>query len=156
MKSATNYFSTSLTRAVSWIQHQHSQKKTPWLFLRGDLGAGKTTFTRELLEALQFDASEVQSPTFLKVLTYSSATRVCVHMDAYRISDSDEFIKLGLEVYEGLSLGIVEWPQIFEDFLITHPHYCDVLDINDVLEITFSSDRDEAKLQFVTRRISLK
>ncbi len=155
-----NFFASSLEKTINWIAHQKSNKKTPWIFLNGDLGAGKTTFTQELLNALGYDASEVQSPTFLKLLVYKKSLEFCIHMDAYRIQESaaanSEFIKMGLDEYEGLSLGVVEWPLAFEEFLKSYSHFCEVLDIDEILDITLASDRDEANIQFVTRKISLK
>jgi len=52
-----------------WVSAQNS---TPWVFLYGDLGAGKTTLTGELLGHMGFDAKQVQSPTFLKVISYKN------------------------------------------------------------------------------------
>jgi len=55
------YFQSLLPQITDWI---FAQKKTPWIFLEGDLGAGKTTLTKEILEALNFDYEHIQSPTF--------------------------------------------------------------------------------------------
>ena len=136
------YFSELCDQVVTWID---KQKSTPWIFLSGDLGAGKTTFTAELLSRLGFDPKEVQSPTFLKVISYkNSRGDLALHMDAYRIDESSEFLRIGLEDYvsdaENIRVGIVEWPQKFVEFLDTYPAFKENLDVKNVLQIEISSD----------------
>ena len=143
---ASNYFESFLPSVTAWIETVHKSRKTPWVFLYGDLGAGKTTFTKELLAQLSYDEAEVQSPTFLKLLLYKNTLKqLCAHMDVYRIEEEEEFYKLGLEELESLSLGIVEWPEKFISFLKTNPAFAEVLDIKDVMEIKLSPDRDIQK-----------
>ncbi len=115
------------------------QKTIPWLFLYGDLGVGKTTFTKEVLSALNFDATEIQSPTFLKVLTYKSKAKQkiqsALHMDAYRIDESKEFLRLGLENLGEVDIGFVEWPERFESFLVEYPIFKETLEVESILRI---------------------
>ncbi len=145
---ASNYFESFLPQVIEWIETVHKSRKTPWIFLYGDLGAGKTTFTKELLSKLSYNEAEVQSPTFLKLLLYKNArNQKCAHMDVYRIEEEDDFYKLGLEELESLSLGVVEWPEKFIKFLESNPAFAEVLDIKDVMEIKLSSDRDIRKTQ---------
>lgn len=131
------YFSDLTAQVLAWSK---KIKSTPWVFLSGPLGAGKTTFTSELLKAFQFDASEVQSPTFLKLIAYENNLGSILHMDAYRVEDSNEFLRLGLEDYQNVILGVVEWPDRFEEFLEKYPSFMETLDIKNVLRIELGSD----------------
>lgn len=80
------------------------------LFLRGDLGAGKTTLARGLIEAWTGEA-EAPSPTYTLVQTYEGPAGPLWHMDLYRLKDPEEALELGLE--EGLdeALLLIEWPE---------------------------------------------
>ena len=79
--------------------------------LEGELGAGKTTLARAILEACGY-GGEVPSPTFTIIQTYDPpSTRLAiVHADFYRLDHPDEARELGLDDYrEGAAL-IAEWP----------------------------------------------
>lgn len=78
--------------------------------LTGDLGAGKTTFTRGLAKGLNINVV-VQSPTFNIMKLYLKGIRPLIHIDAYRLADIDTDI--GLDEYIGYETGItvIEWPQ---------------------------------------------
>jgi tRNA threonylcarbamoyladenosine biosynthesis protein TsaE len=80
------------------------------LFLQGGLGAGKTTFAREVLHALGV-AEEAPSPTFNLVLTYDSPQGPVWHFDLYRIETPDEAFELGLEDALAEAISMVEWPE---------------------------------------------
>lgn len=79
--------------------------------LSGDLGSGKTTFTRGLVEGLGLDARIVSSPTY--VLEHIYPGRVPVHhFDAYRLSSVEEFLALGFhERLDGRRVVVVEWAE---------------------------------------------
>jgi tRNA threonylcarbamoyl adenosine modification protein YjeE len=80
--------------------------------LRGDLGAGKTTFARALIRALSRDgSSEVPSPTFSLRQSYASRRVPISHFDFYRLSGADEAVELGFEEAAGDGAVIVEWPE---------------------------------------------
>ncbi|MFC6169723.1 tRNA (adenosine(37)-N6)-threonylcarbamoyltransferase complex ATPase subunit type 1 TsaE [Loigolactobacillus jiayinensis] len=84
------------------------------IFLQGDLGAGKTTFTKGLAAALGIQ-QYVKSPTFTLIREYTSGRLPLYHMDVYRLENGggDE---LGLEEYfNGAGVSVVEWPQFIED-----------------------------------------
>ena len=86
-------------------------KRGDYVALSGDLGAGKSTFSRALIRAIADDAFlEVPSPTFTLVQTYDLRVPVA-HFDLYRIADAAEIDELGFD--EALSDGIclVEWPE---------------------------------------------
>jgi tRNA threonylcarbamoyladenosine biosynthesis protein TsaE len=82
--------------------------------LAGDLGAGKTTFTKGVAKGLNISRT-VNSPTFTIVKEYEGALPL-YHIDAYRLEDSDEDI--GFEEYfSGDGITVVEWAVFIEDFL---------------------------------------
>ncbi|BCP55896.1 bifunctional tRNA (adenosine(37)-N6)-threonylcarbamoyltransferase complex ATPase subunit type 1 TsaE/phosphotransferase [Kaistia sp. 32K] len=85
--------------------------------LRGDLGAGKTSFARALIRAVAADAGyEVPSPTFTIVQTYDTRLPIA-HFDLYRLGSADELEEIGFD--EAVSEGVVliEWPERAGDSL---------------------------------------
>ena len=88
--------------------------------LTGDLGAGKTTFTRGVAKGLKIDET-VQSPTFNIMKIYLKGTRPLIHIDAYRLLDVNTDI--GLDEYIGYETGItlIEWP-LYISSLIPKDH----------------------------------
>ena len=85
------------------------------LFLEGDLGAGKTTFTKELAEVLGIIKEDVHSPTFILKKEYKGdhpSFRKLVHIDAYRFDTPEEaqVLKLSSDMKEEGSLIVIEWP----------------------------------------------
>jgi tRNA threonylcarbamoyladenosine biosynthesis protein TsaE len=82
--------------------------------LEGDLGAGKTTFTKGLAKGLGID-KVIKSPTFTIIKEYKGSLPL-YHMDVYRLEDSCE--DLGFEEYfEGNGITVVEWASIISDYL---------------------------------------
>ncbi|MFH1648540.1 MAG: tRNA (adenosine(37)-N6)-threonylcarbamoyltransferase complex ATPase subunit type 1 TsaE [Patescibacteria group bacterium] len=84
------------------------------LALYGDLGSGKTTFTRFLVEALGSDA-RVQSPTFVVARKYKNIN----HIDLYRLTTKEEVREIGIEEFlsDKEAINIIEWPELAEEFL---------------------------------------
>jgi tRNA threonylcarbamoyladenosine biosynthesis protein TsaE len=81
------------------------------ILLEGELGAGKTTFTKGLASGVGAVAEdEVTSPTFTLVHKYNGA-RMVYHVDLYRIGDVHDLETLGLEdIFGEEAVVIVEWP----------------------------------------------
>lgn len=104
----------------------------------GDLGAGKTAFTRGLAQGLGI-TDPVTSPTYTIVNEYLSGRIPLFHFDMYRLSSSDELFDIGWEDY--LSRGgvcAVEWSENVEDAL------------QDAIRVTIEKDADEPDTRYIT------
>lgn len=88
------------------------------VYLKGKLGAGKTTFVRGVLRALGFDGA-VKSPTYAILETYDLEKFHVIHMDLYRMQDPHELEFLGLDHYfnDPKMIALIEWPEKGEQFL---------------------------------------
>src|SRR5690625_7498356 len=82
--------------------------------LDGDLGAGKTTFTKGLAQGLGVKRT-VNSPTFTIVKEYPGELKL-YHMDVYRLENSDEDIGFD-EYFHGNGVTVIEWAQFIEEHL---------------------------------------
>ena len=80
--------------------------------LHGDLGAGKTQFTRGLVVALGGDRLAVSSPTFVLLNVYPTKRFDVFHLDAYRVSGPEELEAIGFgELLAQQGVVIVEWAE---------------------------------------------
>ncbi len=99
------------------------QLKYNILLLNGDLGAGKTTFTKFLLARLG-SSDEVSSPTYSIVNEYDTENGKVYHFDLYRMSSIEEVYDIGIEeyLYNGF-LNIVEWADVYLPELYDTPYH---------------------------------
>ena len=112
----------------------HLSKKD-CIFLIGEIGVGKTTFTRNLINYFQkkegVEQTEVLSPTFNLLYEYDIRKIKIMHYDLYRIKNAKELNQLGIFKESVNSIKIIEWPQLIET------------NISDVLELHLSYSRNE-------------
>ena len=86
----------------------------------GEMGAGKTTFIRALVEQLGVDPEEANSPSFSIINEYRSDTtaELIYHFDLYRLESVDEALEIGVEDYfDSGALCLLEWPERIEALL---------------------------------------
>jgi len=112
-------------------------KNSVLINLIGNLGAGKTTFVRGLIQELGFDEF-VKSPTFTIVESYESDNLKVFHFDLYRIEDDKELQAIGVEDYltEENAITLVEWPEKSKRYF-NNPDY--IIELN-------HCDNDEKRL----------
>ncbi|MBU1446409.1 tRNA (adenosine(37)-N6)-threonylcarbamoyltransferase complex ATPase subunit type 1 TsaE [Patescibacteria group bacterium] len=86
--------------------------------LRGNLGAGKTTFVKAFANAIGIDPSIVKSPTYTYFRKYAVGDITVYHFDYYRIEDLNKRdIEEFLEIVDGNNLVLIEWPDRIEEYL---------------------------------------
>lgn len=87
---------------------------------RGEMGAGKTTFIRELCRALGVEDDLANSPSFSIINEYRSDTtaELIYHFDLYRLESVDDALEIGVEDYfDSGALCLLEWPERIEPLL---------------------------------------
>ena len=88
------------------------------IFLYGDIGVGKTTFVRFLINHLEskngIKKSDVLSPTFNIVYDYDVGNLKILHYDLYRLKNYKDISQLGMFETSNDSIKIVEWPELIE------------------------------------------
>lgn len=113
-------FSEAETRAFA-AEWGRQLKKNSIVCFFGDLGAGKTTFIKGLVEgAAEVSSDLVNSPTFVYLNIYKGKITI-YHFDLYRLRDTDEFLSMGFEEYlftDGLCC--IEWSEKIEPLLPPH------------------------------------
>ncbi|KAB1071293.1 tRNA (adenosine(37)-N6)-threonylcarbamoyltransferase complex ATPase subunit type 1 TsaE [Tamlana haliotis] len=99
--------------------------KTKTLLFYGDMGVGKTTLIKEIVQSLGSE-DEVSSPTFSIVNEYSLTEGKLYHFDLYRLKSTEEAYDLGIEDYlDSDHWKLIEWPEkveadLFDDFDEVH------------------------------------
>ena len=87
---------------------------------RGEMGAGKTTFIRELCRALGVEDDLANSPSFSNINEYRSdkTAELIYHFDLYRLESVDDALEIGVEDYfDSGALCLLEWPERIEPLL---------------------------------------
>tara|TARA_B000000565_G_C23653167_1_gene327454 strand:+ start:62 stop:517 length:456 start_codon:yes stop_codon:yes gene_type:complete len=109
--------------------------KTDCIFLFGELGSGKTTFTRSLINQIQeknkVAKTEVPSPTFNLLYEYEIKSLKVMHYDLYRLKTNKEIEQLGIFEDSKNIISVIEWPEKMKK------------KIKNRLEITFYHETDE-------------
>ncbi len=118
-------------------------KEKDYIFLIGEIGVGKTTFTRFLINHLQkkegLKPTDVLSPTFNLLYEYDLKKFKIMHYDLYRIKEEKELYNLGLFQENQNAVKIIEWPNLIK------------IPISDKLEIylNYVKDVNERKLRLL-------
>ena len=93
-------------------------KKKDIIFLRGELGVGKTTFVRFFVNYLEnrsgIKNSDVLSPTFNIVYDYEAKDLQVLHYDLYRLKNYRDIYQLGIFETSKDSIKIIEWPELIK------------------------------------------
>ena len=112
-------------------------KKNDIVFFHGEIGVGKTTFIKYLVNNLQIknhlSPTEVTSPTFNLVNEYDVGVFIIQHYDLYRLTNSDETKNIGLLENQKETLTLIEWPDKISD------------KINDKIDLFFEYAEDMNK-----------
>ena len=117
--------------------------KKDCIFLIGEIGVGKTTFTRSFINYFQkkekIEETEVLSPTFNLLYEYDIKKFKIMHYDLYRIKKKKELDQLGIFTENINSIKIIEWPELIE------------VNISDVLEIHFKYSKKENQRDLILK-----
>ena len=112
------------------------------IFLRGELGVGKTTFVKYLINFLQGknkkSITEISSPTFNLVHEYQLGSLVIKHYDLYRINNENELVNIGIYEDNFDEITLIEWPEKMKKYKT-----------NNILDLNFEYD-DEYNKRFLT------
>ena len=121
MRTWESYTLTDLPNLASEVLITLQDAPRIWLF-RGQMGAGKTTLSKELIKQLGVGES-VQSPTFSLVNEYLNMKGQSIyHFDLYRLKNVQEAIAIGIEEYlDSGNYCMIEWPEQAEE-LWDFPH----------------------------------
>jgi tRNA threonylcarbamoyladenosine biosynthesis protein TsaE len=80
--------------------------------IHGDLGAGKTQFVRGMVRGIGGEIRQVSSPTFVLLNVYPGGRLTVYHLDAYRVTGSEDFEGIGFtELLEQGGIVVVEWAE---------------------------------------------
>jgi tRNA threonylcarbamoyl adenosine modification protein YjeE len=109
-------------------------KKGDIICLSGDLGSGKTTFSRYLISSIYKDQVKeppniIKSPSFPILLTYELSDFEIYHYDLYRVSKSSDLIHLNIFEELNNSITLVEWPEKILNLLKNYKYYSIHFDI---------------------------
>ncbi|MDN3594505.1 tRNA (adenosine(37)-N6)-threonylcarbamoyltransferase complex ATPase subunit type 1 TsaE [Zunongwangia endophytica] len=108
------YSLSEIDKAIEFILKNTTSKT---ILFYGEMGAGKTTLIKKLVEKLNIE-DRVSSPTFSLVNEYKSEKETIFHFDFYRIEDENEAYDIGFDDYlEQQGWKFIEWPQKIKNLL---------------------------------------
>lgn len=146
MTATETIFSVSLeeTNDIAFKLSKEAKKGDVFV-LQGDLGAGKTCFTKFLLKALGYTGI-VNSPTFTILNTYRLPNGLEVnHFDLYRIGNTQEFEMMGLDEFiTEKNINVLEWGDRIN---------LDILSCSRIIKISISKLSENSRMLFVERRL---
>lgn len=115
------------TKNIGYLLGKNLQSKSI-ILLQGELGCGKTIFTKGIAKGLGIN-DNIKSPTFTLIHEYYSGRLPLYHMDAYRLSNTSIY-DLGIDEYlDDDAISVIEWPTSLSN-----------LTINNYFLITFNKD----------------
>lgn len=117
-------------------------KKNDVIVLTGDLGAGKTTFTKGIAKGLEI-RQMVKSPTYTIIREYEGRLPL-YHLDVYRIGNDPDSIDLD-EFLFGQGVTVIEWGELLETSLPTQYLAVTILKKNDGRELVFEARGERAE-----------
>ena len=136
-EEATELFARTL---VKWLMKADYQDFK--IYLEGNLGAGKTTFSRYFIQAFGVKGP-VKSPTYTLIEPYELTDRTILHADLYRLSSPLELFDLGL--LEEPGIWLIEWPEKGEGVLPPADITLKLSRVGEVLTVTASSETQEGE-----------
>ena len=103
-------------------------KKGDIICLSGELGSGKTTFARNLINSIYkknnlVKPTSIKSPSFPILLTYEVNQFEIFHYDLYRISNTNELVEINIFEELNNSITLIEWPDIIMNKLNSYSYY---------------------------------
>ena len=137
MQSTKSFKSTSSEETLNFAKN--FAESVPYgsvILLRGDLGSGKTTFSKGFSKGLGFDDT-ILSPTYPILNEYLLNEQYLYHFDLYRLKSIGEFLEIGgLEYLSNhKAITLIEWPELIEN-----------IDISNKIEIQFEHLSDDERL----------
>ncbi len=113
-----------------------------FIYLTGEIGVGKTSLTRNLINYLQekegVKTTDVLSPTFNLLYEYEIKNYKIMHYDLYRIKEEKELVNLGMFSEKQKAVRIIEWPQMIKD------RFKEKLEI----ELNYTNNENEREVSF--------
>ncbi len=133
-KKTSRFISQSEAETLKFANSMASGfKGNEIVLLKGELGAGKTVFTKGIAAGLGFkDIHQVNSPSYTLLNIYQARCRI-FHWDLYRLADGAEVDELGWEEYLGQGVMVVEWAEKLGPF-------------EQAIQVTLEIRRDESRL----------
>lgn len=146
-ENAMYRFGQRLVQSITEINIQ----KNITIYLNGDLGVGKTTLSRGIIQSLGHQG-KVKSPTYTLVEEYDLPSKKVYHFDLYRLSDAEELEFMGIRDYfTENTLCLIEWPEKGKGLLpapdmVIHISYADTARSLQLIANSIFSEQVIAKL----------